>query len=95
MLRSMNVSLTKELEHLVAQKIKSGLYHSASEVIRDALQLLDERDRLYQVRLQELRQEIRKGLDQLDRGEGIPFDPDAMKRRLRQVAGKKKRRRAA
>jgi antitoxin ParD1/3/4 len=42
----MNVSLTPELEKLVQEKVKSGLYHSASEVIRDALRLLQERDEL-------------------------------------------------
>jgi antitoxin ParD1/3/4 len=36
----MNVSLTPELEELINQKVSSGLYHSASEVIREALRLL-------------------------------------------------------
>ncbi len=91
----MNVSLTRELEQLVNDKVKSGLYHTASEVIRDALRLLEERDRLYQLRLTELREEVRKGLDQLDRGEGRPFHPEATKRRLRTEVGKRKRRRPA
>ena len=42
----MNVSLTKELEQLVNEKVKSGRYLSASEVVREALRLLEERDRL-------------------------------------------------
>lgn len=91
----MNVSLTRELEQLVNEKVKTGLYHTASEVIRDALRLLEERDRLHQVRLSELRKEVHKGLDQLDRGEGRPFDPAATKRRLREEVGKTKRRRTA
>jgi antitoxin ParD1/3/4 len=90
----MNVSLTKELAQLVDDKVKSGLYHTASEVIREGLRLLDERDRLYQLRLQELRADVKKGLDQLDRGEGKPFDPEAMKRQLRKEVGTKKSRRA-
>jgi hypothetical protein len=57
--------------------------------------LLEERDRLYQVRLSELRNEVRKGLDQLDRGEGRPFDPEVTKCRLRAGVGKMKRRRPA
>ena len=40
----MNVSLTKELEALVNRKVKSGLYQTASEVVREGLRLLDERD---------------------------------------------------
>ena len=91
----MKVSLTGELEALVNEKVKTGLYHTASEVIRDSLRLLEERDRLYQVRLEELRGAVKKGLDQLDRGEGVPFDPESLKRRLRQHVAKKKRSRAA
>ncbi len=68
----MNVSLTPELEMLVTRKVESGLYQSASEVIRDGLRLLADQDRLREVRLAETRKKIQSGLDQLDRGEGIP-----------------------
>jgi antitoxin ParD1/3/4 len=88
----MNVSLTKELEELVSGKVKTGLYHTASEVIREGLRLLEERDRLYQVRLEELRRDVKLGLDQLDRGESVAFDPVATKRRVRKkVRGKTRR----
>jgi putative addiction module CopG family antidote len=40
----MNVSLTPELEALVNEKVRSGLYHTASEVVREALRLLKQRD---------------------------------------------------
>jgi antitoxin ParD1/3/4 len=79
----MNVSLTPELEKLVTAKVKSGLYHTASEVIREGLRLLEERDRLYQARLVELRREVRQGLDQLDRGEGKVLNVRVLKRRVR------------
>jgi len=59
----MNVSLTPQLEELVKRKVDSGLYGSASEVMREALRLLEERDRIHAIRLEELRAEIRKGLD--------------------------------
>ena len=39
----MNVSLSAELERLIEQKVKSGMYNSASEVIRAGLRLLQER----------------------------------------------------
>ena len=42
----MNVSFTPELENLVNDKVKSGLYNSASEVVREALRLLKEQDAL-------------------------------------------------
>jgi antitoxin ParD1/3/4 len=70
----MNVSLTPELEKLVARKVESGLYQSASEVIREGLRLLDGQDRLREVQLDEVRKQVQIGLDQLDRGEGIPGD---------------------
>jgi antitoxin ParD1/3/4 len=68
----MNVSLTPELEQLVSEKVASGMYQSASEVIREALRLLKERDEIREHRLAELRKEVSVGLDQLRRGEGIP-----------------------
>jgi len=40
----MNVSLTPELEEMVTEKVRSGLYQTASEVVRDALRLLKQRD---------------------------------------------------
>jgi antitoxin ParD1/3/4 len=68
----MNVSLTPELEMLVTRKVESGLYQSASEVIREGLRLLADQDRLRELHLAEARTKIQSGLDQLDRGEGIP-----------------------
>ena len=57
----MNISLTKEFESYVTQKVESGLYHSASEVIRDGLRLMKERDELHQSRLAELRRDVANG----------------------------------
>jgi antitoxin ParD1/3/4 len=68
----MNVSLTPELEKLVEQKVKSGRYITASEVIREGLRLLEERDLLRQAQRDEIRRAIKAGNDQLARGEGIP-----------------------
>jgi antitoxin ParD1/3/4 len=67
----MNVSLTPELERFIKEKVASGLYNSASEVVREALRLLDDRDRLYQMRLEELREEIRIGIEQIEQGRVI------------------------
>jgi antitoxin ParD1/3/4 len=64
----MNVSLTKELEGLVEQKVKTGLYSSASEVIREGLRLLQQRDDLREAKLNALRAEIQKGIDDLEAG---------------------------
>ncbi len=68
----MNVSLTPEMERLVAEKVNSGLYRSASEVLREGLRLLQARDDEQAARLQTLRRDIQEGLDELDRGESVP-----------------------
>src|SRR2546425_11429987 len=62
----MNVSLTPELERLVNEKVESGLYQTASEVVREALRLLKERDQARE----QLRADVQAGFDQLERGEG-------------------------
>jgi antitoxin ParD1/3/4 len=76
----MNISLTKEFENYVSQKVESGLYHSASEVIRDGLRLMKERDELHQSRLSELRKDIAVGLEQADGGRVQTFDEEVTAR---------------
>ncbi|MFG5408710.1 type II toxin-antitoxin system ParD family antitoxin [Piscinibacter sakaiensis] len=58
----MNVNLTPQLEELVRSKVASGMYTSASEVVREALRLMDEQDRLRATRLEQLRNDVREGL---------------------------------
>ena len=65
----MNVSLTPELEAMVTEKVKSGLYDSTSEVVREGLRLMREQDQLHEIRSNELRAEIQKGIDSLERGD--------------------------
>ena len=67
----MNVHLTAELEQLVQSKVKSGRYHSASEVVREALRLLEERDQLLEWRKEAIRQKTDEGFESLQRGEGV------------------------
>ena len=65
----MNVSLTPELENFVNEKVKSGLYNSASEVLRESLRLLKEKDLLKEIQRSELRREIMLGVEQMRNGE--------------------------
>lgn len=67
----MNVSLTPELEQFVEARVRSGLYHSASEVIREGLRLLAEQDAVKQKRLDLLNIEIDKGLADLHSGNTV------------------------
>jgi antitoxin ParD1/3/4 len=76
----MNVNLTPQLEELVRAKVSSGLYTSASEVVREALRLMQEQDRLREVKLEELRREVRRGMDS---GPSEAWQPDDIKARAR------------
>ena len=64
---AVNVSLTPELEALIQELVRSGRYTSASEVVREAIRLLEDRDELQRLRLAELRSQVAAGLDSLDR----------------------------
>ncbi|MCH2269985.1 MAG: type II toxin-antitoxin system ParD family antitoxin [SAR324 cluster bacterium] len=72
----MNISLTPQLESMVKQKVGTGLYNSASEVVREALRLLEAKDQLNELKLTTLRQEIQKGLDS---GESTPLKMEEIK----------------
>ena len=71
----MNVSLTPELERLVNEKVESGLYQTASEVVRDALRLLKERDQARE----SLRADVQAGFSQLMRDQGVGYGVDSSK----------------
>ncbi len=67
----MNVHLTPELETLVQNKVKTGRYNSASEVVREALRLFEQRDQLRELQLRELRKKIDQGWTSLQSGKTI------------------------
>ena len=64
----MNVNLGPTFDEFVAELLGSGLYQSQSEILREGLRLLKEREDLKQVRLAGIRKEIALGADQADRG---------------------------
>ena len=67
----MNVSLTPELEDFVHSKVTSGRYTSASEVVREALRLLENQERERAVHLEDFRSELDRRLTSLDSGKGV------------------------
>lgn len=67
----MNVSLTAELEKLVHNKVETGRYTSASEVIREALRLMEERDQMQELHKDEIRKKIAAGMISLRAGKGM------------------------
>ncbi len=66
---TMTVSLTPELEVFVASRVESGKFLSASEVVREGLRLLEEREERRDAELARLRRRIQVGLDQACAGE--------------------------
>lgn len=81
----MNVSLTPQLEDFVKQKVDTGLYNSVSEVMRDALRLLVERDAVKDMKFAALSRDLQQGIDALDRGEGTPLDMNDIKAKARAI----------
>ena len=84
----MNISLTPELENFVQNKVSSGMYTSASEVIRESLRLLHTHDDLQNQRIQQLNQAIDIGLQQLNAGKKVPAHEsyNRMKQKINKVA---------
>jgi antitoxin ParD1/3/4 len=76
----MNVNLTPQLEELVRSKVSSGLYTSASEVVREALRLMDEQDRFRQAKMDELKRDVRGGLAS---GKSMQWDVGTLKAKAR------------
>jgi antitoxin ParD1/3/4 len=81
----MNVSLTPELEEFVTKEVHSGLYQTASEVVRAGLRRLKEERELRTLRLPATREELEAQLvaavNSLDAGRGVKGE--AVFRRLR------------
>jgi antitoxin ParD1/3/4 len=88
----MNVSLTPELEKFVSAKVVSGRYNSASEVVREALRLLEEHDSARAAQLAEFNEELGRRLASLDRGETV--DPAGARARLQRKSVERRKPRA-
>jgi len=89
-----NISLTPELEAFISSRVASGRYQSASEVVREALRLLEQREQQRIASLEELRREVAVGLAQARAGELVD-GPAAMRRirdRLARPAASSRRR---
>ena len=88
----MNVSLTPELEKFVSGKVESGRYNSASEVVREALRLLEEHDSARAAQMGEFNEELGRRLAALDRGETV--DPAVTRARLQRKSEQRRKPRA-
>jgi antitoxin ParD1/3/4 len=87
---TMNVSLTPQLEELVRRKVDSGRYTSASEVVREALRLLDAFESVRASSLAKLRDDVNAGWKDIEGGKVSDFDPEEVKRRGRERLTRKR-----
>lgn len=85
----MNVNLGPTFDRFVEKMLETGLYQSQSEILREALRLLKEREDAKKLRLAELRREIARGSEQADRGEFV--DGDAIFAAIRKRSNKLRR----
>lgn len=86
----MNVSLTPELEEFVNAKVKSGRYNSASEVVREALRLLEDHEQARSAQMSYFNDELARRLAALDRGESA--DPRQIRARLARKSAERRKR---
>ena len=91
----MNVSLGQELEKFINGKVSQGRYQTASEVVREALRLLEERDKVREAHLKALRREIDVGLGDIRAGRVTDLDVQAIKREGRRMLRSRKHRKNA
>jgi antitoxin ParD1/3/4 len=87
----MELPLPPELQRFVDEKVKSGQFDSAAEVITTALELMKDQDEMTAEDIEELRAEVAIGIEQLDRGEGAEWDVEKVKARLLERVQKAKR----
>ncbi len=80
----MEIQLSGKAEEIVKAKVASGAYTDAATFVTDILLRAEEFDRL---KLERLRREIQLGLDELNRGEGIPFDIDEINQEVEKELG--------
>ena len=81
-----NISLTPHLEAMIREKVESGSYNSASEVVREALRLLEQEDELRTLKVQRLRRDLQEGLES---GPSAVFDAEEIKRAAREKKAEK------
>jgi len=87
-----NIHLTEHFDRFIADAIESGVYQNASEVVRDALRTLKQKQQEDAAKLKHLRALAKKSFDSFDRGEGITIkdsELDSYLSRLGRIAVKR------
>ena len=69
-----NVNLTEHFDRFIETGVTSGRFGNASEVVREGLRLLEQREQEDKAKLEWLRADAKEGFDSIDRGEGVEFE---------------------
>ncbi len=87
-----NISLTAEQDAFIAKVVESGEYQNASEAVRDALRLLQQRRDEDRLRLRALKAQLRAGVDALEAGDYLEVDADGLDSALDALARSRRKR---
>ena len=77
------VNLPKELQEFVDESVKSGRFLAETEVVIEALESLKVREDFRDFQLAQLKEKLQAGLDQVQRGDAVPWDLNTFKARCR------------
>jgi antitoxin ParD1/3/4 len=81
-----NIALTEHFDNFISSSVEQGHYNDASEVVREGLRLLEQRQAEDRAKLEWLRGAVQESIDSLDRGEGETFDSmDDLAAHIRQI----------
>lgn len=89
---SLNVSLTPELEQFISEKVESGMYTTASEVVREGLRLLRDYDDIRSKRIEAIRAHVEKGWEDSENGRLVK--PHVVAEQIREKSEQRRKKRA-
>ena len=92
-LTTVNISLTPELDAFLQSRVKSGRYQTTSEVVREALRLLERHEREHEEAFLQLKSRLERGAAQAERGELV--DGDEVFEELREMIEERRRAKAS
>ena len=70
-------------EKLIKDLVHDGRYGSGSEVVRAGLRLLEDHEKLREIKYEQLRADLQQGLDDIEAGRVVNLDPEDIKKRGR------------
>ena len=89
---TVNISITPELDSFLQSRVQSGRYQTTSEVVREALRLLERQEQDRDEAFRQLKAKLERGAGQADRGELI--DGDEVFDELREMIEERRRSKA-